>query len=136
VESNEVGRDGVRVVKGLCKSENFRSVDQDVRHTLPTLPLFQLKFGLLQVRLLSGRLEVVDLCAHGGGALPPQELLQQQLHNLTLAASQKATDALALSASAAEAGGTSACHVPKSAFSCNTCAGAFADAAEHRAHFK
>jgi hypothetical protein len=31
VESNEVGRDGVRVVKGLCKSENFRSLDHEVQ---------------------------------------------------------------------------------------------------------
>lgn len=30
IESDDVGRDGVRVVKGLCKSENFRNLDGEV----------------------------------------------------------------------------------------------------------
>jgi hypothetical protein len=29
VESNDVGRDSVRVVKGLCKTENFRDLDNE-----------------------------------------------------------------------------------------------------------
>jgi hypothetical protein len=96
--------------------------------------------ALLQVRAASGRLEVVELSAHGGGALAPQELMQQQLHQVSLAASQKAAalDAVDSSSEAASATPSTAtadlAHKP--AFSCNTCAGDFADAAEHRAHFK
>ncbi len=30
MESSELGRDGLRVVKGLCKSENFRALDNQV----------------------------------------------------------------------------------------------------------
>ncbi len=30
VESSELSRDGLRVVKGLCKSENFRALDNQV----------------------------------------------------------------------------------------------------------
>ena len=82
-----------------------------------------------------GRLEVIDLSAHGGIALAPQELLQQQLQQGTLAASQKA-DADARAAADEGAGVAASGHVPKPEFSCNTCAGSFADAADYRAHFK
>lgn len=40
VEGNEVGRDGVRIVKGLCKSENFRSLDSEVPVTPAPPPPF------------------------------------------------------------------------------------------------
>ena len=150
VESNEVGRDGVRVVKGLCKSENFRSLDNQVQcHSTDSRVIFNRYFVMLfnryfvmQARSASGRLEVIDLSAHGSSALAPQELLQQQLQQVSLAATQKAD---ADAKSAALDGGESAAiasqaaadiQALKPAFSCNTCAGSFADAAEHRAHFK
>jgi hypothetical protein len=91
-----------------------------------------------QARLVCGRLEVVDLSAHGGGALAPQDLLQQQLQHVSLAAKAAAFEAEARTA-VEESRGTDASATSQSAklaFSCNTCAGAFADAAEHRAHFK
>lgn len=117
IESDDVGRDGVRVVKGLCKSENFRNLDGEAR-------------------LLSGRLEVIDLSAHGGSALAPQELLQQQLQQVSLAASQKAIADTISTAPDGASCAAAASQVPKPAFTCNTCAGSFSDAAEHRAHFK
>ena len=89
---------------------------------------------------MSGRLEVVDLSAHGGGALAPQELLQQQLQQVSLAASARSA-AIEAETSTAVVGtrvtdASAAGQATKLAFSCNTCAAAFADAAEHRAHFK
>jgi hypothetical protein len=68
--------------------------------------------------------------------------MQQQLHQVSLAASQKAAAPDAHDGSETTAGEASALRaaaadlVPKPAFSCNTCAGSFADSAEHRAHFK
>jgi hypothetical protein len=87
---------------------------------------------------LLGRLEVIDLSAHGGSALAPQELLQQQLQQVSLAASRKADADASIAAQGCnlEPHTTASTQVPKPAFSCNTCAGSFADAADHRAHFK
>lgn len=101
-------------------------------------------FGFSQARALSGRLEVVDLSAHAGSALAPQELLQQQLQSASVAAGLKAAAAAAAASSDAQSSSpvdapptaAAASQSSKPAISCNTCAGAFADAAEHRAHFK
>jgi hypothetical protein len=144
VESNDVGRDGIRVVKGLCKSENFRSLDDEVPASRTNFSAAQLAAAsphlhliASQARAVSGRLEVIDLSAHGGGALAPQELLQQQLQQVSLAAccSEKA-DAESIAPLHCPSAAAPPTHASAPSQTCNTCAGSFADPAEHRAHFK